>query len=444
MFAEGAFNAAFVPLYAKRIEQDGEAAADGFASESAAWLFAVVAFLVIVFELTMPWSLNIIAFSMDKTTVENGTTPYDLAVLYAWLTMPYLLFMSMTALFSGVLNTRNHFALAAGVPIVLTLNRGIEIAMFLTLPAAVALYVIPDFLISGLYERGAFTAETTAQVAKALKWFALGLPGFVLLKVLTPAFFARENTRTPMIWAGVSAAINLSLGFILFHAIGFHGLALATSIAAWVNVTGLSVLLLRSGDLAPDAPLMKHLPRVVLASIVMGAGLSWGRALMPDLSSANIVMDFVWLICVTGAGAILYAVAATLLRAYDLADIGADQTREIAAAYFAAGVDPKKAIVYAQSSVRAHSELAWYFNCVARVGWLDRMTQYKDKAGKNAERASVGLYTYPVLQAADILAFKGTHVPVGEDQKQHLELCPYVTGQKKCLNPTLRMRRALI
>ena len=100
----------------------------------------------------------------------------------------------------------------------------------------------------------------------------------------------------------------------------------------------------------------------------------------------------------------------------------ADQTREIAAAYFAAGVDPNKAIVYAQSSVRAHTELAWYFNCVARTGWLNRMTQFKDKAGKNAERASVGLYTYPVLQAADILAFKGTHVPVGEDQKQHLEL----------------------
>ena len=100
----------------------------------------------------------------------------------------------------------------------------------------------------------------------------------------------------------------------------------------------------------------------------------------------------------------------------------ADQTREIAAAYFAAGVDPKKAIVYAQSSVRAHTELAWYFNCVARTGWLNRMTQFKDKAGKNAEKASVGLYTYPVLQAADILAFKGTHVPVGEDQKQHLEL----------------------
>ena len=100
----------------------------------------------------------------------------------------------------------------------------------------------------------------------------------------------------------------------------------------------------------------------------------------------------------------------------------AEQTRHIAAAYLASGVDPEKAIVYNQSAVRAHSELAWYFNCVARLGWLNRMTQFKDKAGKNSEKMSVGLYDYPVLQAADILAFKATHVPVGEDQKQHLEL----------------------
>jgi len=100
----------------------------------------------------------------------------------------------------------------------------------------------------------------------------------------------------------------------------------------------------------------------------------------------------------------------------------ANQTREIAAAYLAAGVDPDKAIIYPQSQVAAHTELAWFFNCVARVGWLSRMTQFKDKAGKNSERVSVGLYAYPVLQAADILAFKATHVPVGEDQKQHLEL----------------------
>lgn len=100
----------------------------------------------------------------------------------------------------------------------------------------------------------------------------------------------------------------------------------------------------------------------------------------------------------------------------------ADQTRHIAAAFLASGVDPKKAIIYPQSHVRAHTELAWYFNCVARIGWLNRMTQFKDKAGKNSEKMSVGLYDYPVLQAADILAFKSTHVPVGEDQKQHLEL----------------------
>ncbi|MDE2356126.1 MAG: tryptophan--tRNA ligase [Alphaproteobacteria bacterium] len=100
----------------------------------------------------------------------------------------------------------------------------------------------------------------------------------------------------------------------------------------------------------------------------------------------------------------------------------AAQTREIAAAYFAAGVDPEKAIVFAQSAVPEHAELAWIFNCVARLGWLDRMTQFKEKTGKNKERASVGLYTYPVLQAADILLYRATHVPVGEDQKQHLEL----------------------
>ena len=100
----------------------------------------------------------------------------------------------------------------------------------------------------------------------------------------------------------------------------------------------------------------------------------------------------------------------------------AQQTREIAAAFYASGIDPAKAIVFAQSGVPAHVELAWYFNCVARMGWVERMTQFKDKAGKDAERASVGLFTYPVLQAADILAYKATHVPVGEDQKQHLEL----------------------
>ena len=100
----------------------------------------------------------------------------------------------------------------------------------------------------------------------------------------------------------------------------------------------------------------------------------------------------------------------------------AHQTREIAAAYLAAGIDPSRAIVFVQSHVSAHAELSWVFTCVARMGWLNRMTQFKDKAGKDKERASVGLFVYPTLMAADILAYKATHVPVGEDQKQHLEL----------------------
>ncbi|HYG28093.1 MAG TPA: tryptophan--tRNA ligase [Caulobacteraceae bacterium] len=107
----------------------------------------------------------------------------------------------------------------------------------------------------------------------------------------------------------------------------------------------------------------------------------------------------------------------------------AQQTREIAAAYLAAGVDPAKAHIFAQSAVPEHAELAWIFNCVARLGWLDRMTQFKEKSGKHKERSSVGLYTYPVLQAADICVYKATHVPVGEDQKQHLELTRDIAGK---------------
>ena len=97
-------------------------------------------------------------------------------------------------------------------------------------------------------------------------------------------------------------------------------------------------------------------------------------------------------------------------------------TREVTAAYLAAGIDPKRNIIFNQSQVSQHAELTWIFNCVARLGWLNRMTQFKEKAGKHRENASVGLYDYPVLMAADILAYKATHVPVGEDQKQHLEL----------------------
>lgn len=106
----------------------------------------------------------------------------------------------------------------------------------------------------------------------------------------------------------------------------------------------------------------------------------------------------------------------------------AENTRTIAAAYIACGIDPNKSAIFAQSHVPAHTELSWYLNCFAPLGWLNRMTQFKDKAGKNKEKANLGLYAYPVLMAADILIYKATHVPVGDDQKQHVELARDLAG----------------
>ena len=410
----------------------------------------------------MPWSLSIIGYGLDKAVDPAiGISPYYLAVVYAQITMPYLIFMSMTALFSGVLNTRNHFAIAAAVPIVLnlfmisalfaaglqgwgqkligyflaaaitlsgfvqmalviwgckkagvkigfkrprltpgvkrlvilgvpgllsagitqinllvshsiatmeksaaswltyadrlyqlplgmigiamgvallpalsrrlragdqigartTLNRAIEIAAFLTLPSAFALAVIPQFLIGGLFERGAFTAETTEQVALALRMFAYGLPAFVLLKILTPAFFAREDTKTPMIFAGVSAFINVTLGVYLFFTIGFYGLALATSVAAWVNVVCLAWLLLKDESFTPDMRLLSRLPRIVLASAVMAVALIAVATPAANYMSGNFLKDFIVLGGVCGFGFVIYAAAAALLRAFNMNDI---------------------------------------------------------------------------------------------------------------------------
>ena len=104
-------------------------------------------------------------------------------------------------------------------------------------------------------------------------------------------------------------------------------------------------------------------------------------------------------------------------------------TREVAAGYLASGIDPEKSILFNQSRVSAHAELGWLFNCVARMGWMNRMTQFKEKAGKNAEKQSLGLYAYPSLMAADILAYHATHVPVGDDHKQHVELNRFIAAK---------------
>jgi tryptophanyl-tRNA synthetase len=149
-------------------------------------------------------------------------------------------------------------------------------------------------------------------------------------------------------------------------------------------------------------------------------GLHLGNYLGALVKFVRLQDDFESLYCVVDLHAITMA--------YDPKTL-AQHCREVAAAYIATGVDPKRSIVFIQSAVRAHTELGWFFNCVARMGWLERMTQFKDKAGKDRERASVGLLDYPVLMAADILAYKATHVPVGEDQKQHLELARDIAGK---------------
>ena len=155
-------------------------------------------------------------------------------------------------------------------------------------------------------------------------------------------------------------------------------------------------------------------PRRVFSGVQPSGSLHLGNYLGALVKFVAMQDEYPCIFCVVDLHAITVPQDPKLLAA---------QTREIAAAYLAAGIDPQKAIIFAQSSVPAHTELGWILNCVARMGWVERMTQYKDKSsGKDAENISVGLFDYPVLQAADILAYKATHVPVGEDQKQHLEL----------------------
>ena len=169
-----------------------------------------------------------------------------------------------------------------------------------------------------------------------------------------------------------------------------------------------------------DSPISYQGPERVLSGVQPSGALHLGNYLGALKKFVPLQDRMECLFCVVDLHAITQWQDPKLLAA---------QTREITAAYIAAGVDPARATIFVQSAVPAHAELAWIFNCVARLGWLDRMTQFKEKSGKHKERASVGLYTYPVLQAADILVYKATHVPVGEDQRQHLELTRDIAGK---------------
>jgi tryptophanyl-tRNA synthetase len=172
-----------------------------------------------------------------------------------------------------------------------------------------------------------------------------------------------------------------------------------------------------TGAAAPNRHLAPYAARGLKGRILSGVqptgNLHLGNYLGAIRNFARLQPDYECLYCVVDMHAI------TVFQ--DPKDLAA-QTREIASAFLAAGVDGKKQIIFNQSMVAEHAQLAWIFNCVARLGWMNRMTQFKEKAGKDRENASLGLYAYPALMAADILIYKATHVPVGEDQKQHLEL----------------------
>jgi tryptophanyl-tRNA synthetase len=158
---------------------------------------------------------------------------------------------------------------------------------------------------------------------------------------------------------------------------------------------------------------MTSFPRRVFSGVQSTGNLHLGNYLGAIVKFVELQQSFDCLYCVVDLHAITVPQDPLKLKA---------NTREIAAAFIACGIDPKKNIVFNQSQVAEHAELAWVLNCVARIGWLNRMTQFKDKAGKDRENASMGLLDYPVLMAADILIYRATHVPVGDDQKQHLEL----------------------
>lgn len=432
LFGEGAFNAAFVPLFAKRLEGEGLGEARGFAEEALSVLLATLVVFSAVVMLAMPWLMVILAPGFVSDPAK-----YDLAVLLSQIAFPYLLCMSLVALLSGVLNSLSRFWAAAAAPILLNIvlitaislaiwmgfsqrygagiilatgvtiagiaqlamlwiavrraglnlalrwprytpgvkrlvelgipgvlaggitqinivvgtiiaslqagavsylyyadrlyqlplgivgvaigvvllpelsrklragehqtamhsqNRSLEFALMLTLPAAIALIVAAEPIIRVLFERGAFLPSDTMATAAALSAFAIGLPGFVLIKVFQPAYFAREDTKTPMRYAGVNMVVNvigsLTL-FYLFKSMGHPphvGIALATSIAGWINALLLWGGLVRRGDFSADRRLVRNLPMIAIASVAMGAVLYFAiPPLLPYLTPETIL-----------------------------------------------------------------------------------------------------------------------------------------------------------
>ncbi|MGI9243167.1 MAG: murein biosynthesis integral membrane protein MurJ, partial [Verrucomicrobiales bacterium] len=199
-----------------------------------------------------------------------------------------------------------------------SMNRGIELALLITLPAAVAMVVMPSAIISTLFERNAFTAEDTHQTSMALAGFALGLPGYVLIKVLQPGYFAREDTKRPMIMAGITVLVNIVFSLMLFPVFRHVGVAAATAVAAWVNVILLAWGL--KGFWSMDERLKKRLPGLILASLMMGAVLYLVQGAMGDVFTGSPLMRAVGLGILISVGVASYAVGVLILGVTSVAE----------------------------------------------------------------------------------------------------------------------------
>lgn len=200
-------------------------------------------------------------------------------------------------------------------------NRALEFSMLLTLPAAAALMAMPGTIVAVLFERGAFDARSTAATASALAAFAAGLPAFVLVKVLAPGFFAREDVTTPVKIAGVAVAANIALSIVLLGPLQHVGLALATSAASWLNAFLLALVLRRRGQLVIDRRLRRRLPLIVLATIAMTAALLIGLEVLSPLIDGTALQRGLALLILIVAGKAVYAAAAFGLGAAELGEI---------------------------------------------------------------------------------------------------------------------------
>ncbi len=455
LFAEGAFNAAFVPLFSKRYEAQGLIAAKGFAEQTLGVLLFVLVLITVGGEMFMPWLIMVLAPGFV-----NEPEKFAVTVLFARITFPYLLFISLTALFSGMLNSLGRFAAAAATPALLNVavigaiiiltptvptaghalvygvalagilqflavswaahrvglslrlprprltpdvrrlihlgipgaiaggitqinvmvgtmiatleasaasylyyservyqlplgligvamgvvllptisrqlragdadaamssqNRALELSMLLTVPAAAALIAIPLIIVTVLFERGAFDAATSQATAAALAAFAVGLPAFVMIKVFLPGFFAREDTRTPMLYAGISVLANIALSLILFFQIGYLGIPIATSIASWLNAGLLAYKLIGLGHFKADPRLASRLPRIVLASAGMGVLLWYAAAQLQAVWLQSLTAQIIVLFFFVCGGLITFGVLALLFGAARMADLRA-------------------------------------------------------------------------------------------------------------------------